>query len=541
MPAALEPLVALFALRVASAADVFVTTTDDHSDQTGCTPADCTLREASVGRAAQDVIHVPTGTYQLASAPITLSNGTLQGAGAGSTIIKAAPNNRVLTFGTGTVATISGVTITGGNLPAGQGGGGGVFVPTAVAVTIVNSAVVGNVAPEGGGIFTQGRALTLVGTTVSGNTATAGGGITSAASGTDGAIRGEYRIAPASAGDARRARRITAPSSDWHCSSARPRSAPPCSPSTRPRSLRPDVQRRLNDRAREGACDIGAFEFIHPQLTVVTQVVNNDGGTQTPTDFNVHVRSGADVAGTHRVSVLAGHYTLNPALGALALNGDTLTGAGARATIIDGAQQTRVITAQMSDLGSVNPQKKKNRRLWGDGKGRFQTKGKHSAATVVGTKWLVEDRCTSTLTRVARGKVKVTDFVKHKTVLVKKGHKYVAQRALRRVLAATIACLCRRHGPARQRTSSEHGRRPGPPAIEHGHAGGGTLRDAFDALERPNSHDRAGRHATTSRKDPLAARRGHHRRRRRTGDGDRRRRYREGPLHRRQARTACPA
>ena len=51
--------------------------------------------------------------------------------------------------------------------------------------------------------------------------------------------------------------------------------------------------------------------------------------------------------------------------------------------------------------------KVKKRRLWGDGKGRFRTKGKHSAATVVGTKWLVEDRCTSTLTRVARGRVKV--------------------------------------------------------------------------------------------------------------------------------------
>jgi hypothetical protein len=71
--------------------------------------------------------------------------------------------------------------------------------------------------------------------------------------------------------------------------------------------------------------------------------------------------------------------------------------------------------------------KKKKRRLWGDGKGRFQTKGKRSAATVVGTKWLVEDTCTSTLTRVARGKVKVTDFVKHKTVLVKKGHRYIAR------------------------------------------------------------------------------------------------------------------
>ena len=71
--------------------------------------------------------------------------------------------------------------------------------------------------------------------------------------------------------------------------------------------------------------------------------------------------------------------------------------------------------------------KKKKRRLWGDGKGRFQTKGKHSAATVVGTKWLVEDTCTTTTTRVARGVVSVRDFAKKKTVKVKAGHKYVAR------------------------------------------------------------------------------------------------------------------
>jgi hypothetical protein len=76
---------------------------------------------------------------------------------------------------------------------------------------------------------------------------------------------------------------------------------------------------------------------------------------------------------------------------------------------------------------STAKKKVKKRRLWGDGKGRFQTKGKRSAATVVGTKWLVEDRCTSTLTRVARGKVKVRDFVKHKTVTVKAGKRYTAR------------------------------------------------------------------------------------------------------------------
>jgi hypothetical protein len=71
--------------------------------------------------------------------------------------------------------------------------------------------------------------------------------------------------------------------------------------------------------------------------------------------------------------------------------------------------------------------KKKKRRLWGDGKGRFRTKGKHSAATVVGTKYLVEDRCTTTLTRVKRGRVKVRDFAKRKTVTVKAGKRYIAR------------------------------------------------------------------------------------------------------------------
>ena len=37
--------------------------------------------------------------------------------------------------------------------------------------------------------------------------------------------------------------------------------------------------------------------------------------------------------------------------------------------------------------------KKKSRKLWGDGKGAFRTSGKYSAATVRGTRWLVQDSC----------------------------------------------------------------------------------------------------------------------------------------------------
>ena len=76
---------------------------------------------------------------------------------------------------------------------------------------------------------------------------------------------------------------------------------------------------------------------------------------------------------------------------------------------------------------SIAAKKKKKRRLWGDGSGKFRTEGQYSSATVRGTRWLVEDRCTSTLTRVVRGRVAVRDFVKRKTVVVRAGKKYVAK------------------------------------------------------------------------------------------------------------------
>lgn len=74
---------------------------------------------------------------------------------------------------------------------------------------------------------------------------------------------------------------------------------------------------------------------------------------------------------------------------------------------------------------------KKKRRLWGSGKGRFRTKGRYSAAVVRGTKWLVEDRCDSTVTTVARGVVEVQDFVQKKTVRIHAGQTYVAKRRAR--------------------------------------------------------------------------------------------------------------
>jgi hypothetical protein len=70
---------------------------------------------------------------------------------------------------------------------------------------------------------------------------------------------------------------------------------------------------------------------------------------------------------------------------------------------------------------------RRQRHLWGDGKGRFRTSGRFSSATVRGTHWVVSDRCDGTLTRVVRGSVTVRDRVRHKTVIVRAGGQYLAR------------------------------------------------------------------------------------------------------------------
>jgi streptogramin lyase len=69
------------------------------------------------------------------------------------------------------------------------------------------------------------------------------------------------------------------------------------------------------------------------------------------------------------------------------------------------------------------------RRLWGrDSGGRFRTHGRHSHATVRGTRWLTEDRCSGTFTRVTDGAVVVRDLTRRRGVVVRAGHSYLAPR-----------------------------------------------------------------------------------------------------------------
>ncbi len=59
--------------------------------------------------------------------------------------------------------------------------------------------------------------------------------------------------------------------------------------------------------------------------------------------------------------------------------------------------------------------------------GKFRTSGRYSAATVRGTVWTVADRCDGTLTHVITDSVAVTDFVRHKTIILHAGQSYLAK------------------------------------------------------------------------------------------------------------------
>jgi hypothetical protein len=211
----------------------------------------------------------------------------------------------------------------------------------------------------------------------------------------------------------------------------------------------PDTDQRGITRPRGAGCDVGAYEAVPAQGSPPPPPPPEELPPPVP-HKNVNA---LPKSGTVKVKLPGSDAFVELAEGQQIPLGTTIDTRRGRVTIVAaaGAGQTADFYAGIFKLSqtkgdkpitvltlveklscakkqaSAAAKKKRKRRLWGDGKGRFRTKGRHSAATVVGTKWLVEDRCTSTLTRVVRGKVRVRDFVKKKTVLVKAGKKYVAR------------------------------------------------------------------------------------------------------------------
>jgi DNA-binding beta-propeller fold protein YncE len=76
--------------------------------------------------------------------------------------------------------------------------------------------------------------------------------------------------------------------------------------------------------------------------------------------------------------------------------------------------------------GSVSAARTKRRRLWGNGRGRFRSRGRYSSAAVRGTRWLVQDSCNGTLTVVRTGVVTVRDFTRGRRIILRRGERYLA-------------------------------------------------------------------------------------------------------------------
>ena len=88
------------------------------------------------------------------------------------------------------------------------------------------------------------------------------------------------------------------------------------------------------------------------------------------------------------------------------------------------------VCATPSLRGAASAQRRLSRvvrRLRARARGRFRTRGRHSAATVRGTNYEVIDRCDGTLTKVTRGTVLVRDFRRNKTIRLRAGKRYLAR------------------------------------------------------------------------------------------------------------------
>jgi hypothetical protein len=70
------------------------------------------------------------------------------------------------------------------------------------------------------------------------------------------------------------------------------------------------------------------------------------------------------------------------------------------------------LRAPIAETAAKRRKRRVVRRLWGDGHGRFRTKGRYASATVRGTKWQTIDRCDGVELKVARGVVEFRDLLR---------------------------------------------------------------------------------------------------------------------------------
>ncbi|MEV4421893.1 hypothetical protein AB0L40_18195, partial [Patulibacter sp. NPDC049589] len=187
----------------------------------------------------------------------------------------------------------------------------------------------------------------------------------------------------------------------------------------------------------------GSVRVRRPGTTTFVPLAT--GGTSLPDGTEVDARDGrvrltaetAPGSGITRTAIFwDGRFIIHQARIAGAATEVRLTG---RLECGAGVAQTRAVPAAkaVSKAKAKKKAKKKKpkvgRRLWGDGKGDFRTRGARATASVRGTRWLVEDRCDQTTrVRVFTGVVSTRDRVRNRRVTLTEGGEYIAPGPRRR-------------------------------------------------------------------------------------------------------------
>jgi hypothetical protein len=145
------------------------------------------------------------------------------------------------------------------------------------------------------------------------------------------------------------------------------------------------------------------------------------GSTVDVRKGTVRLTSARDLAGdTQSASFYSGEFVLRQARRARATTDLVLAGPAPKPC-------ASAAGVRASATRKAAARQRHKRSLWGRGKGAFRTEGRYSAATVRGTFWLTEERCSGTFIAVREGAVSVFDKVRRKTVRVTAGHGYLAK------------------------------------------------------------------------------------------------------------------
>lgn len=186
-----------------------------------------------------------------------------------------------------------------------------------------------------------------------------------------------------------------------------------------PAAVPPQVGKHMKVSRKRGRVKVmlpGALEYVElgdSASVPVNSLVSARGGT-------VAVTSARNLSGgTQTARFSGGTFRLAQRRSSRPITDLVMAGGNFR--------QCRAASAGRSVATTSARRTRRVRRLWGSGKGRFRTRGRHGAATVRGTIWLTEDRCDGTLVRVRRGKVAVRDLRKRRTVMVRAGGSYLAR------------------------------------------------------------------------------------------------------------------